>query len=87
MQDRRVLPVWSRAGQRLRPLREGEVTPVAFLYGRGPLTDLLKTESLSVRADQYHIAPEQNRLFKALMISSSDLSVNLSSASAFLIFF
>jgi hypothetical protein len=36
---------------------------------------------------EYHIAPEQNRLFRALMISSSDLSVNFSSASAFLIFF
>src|SRR5438094_1396181 len=59
VQDRHILPGWSRTGQRLRPLQEGEITPVAFLHGRGPLTDLLKTESLSIRADQYHIAPEQ----------------------------
>src|SRR5947208_16970171 len=59
VQDRHVLSGWSRTGQRLRPLQEGEITPVAFLHCRGPLTDLLKTESLSVRADQYHIAPEQ----------------------------
>jgi hypothetical protein len=58
VQDRRVLPVGGRDGDRLGLFWQGEVTPVAPLHRAGPVTDLLDTEPLGVGADHHHIAPE-----------------------------